>query len=83
MGQGRQDGQLSGVTGVSDLAYDLMIVLANKLEGIAAMEEYKADADEAGDAAARACFERIQQQDRDAVAELRDLLMAHLQRGPS
>ena len=68
------------VTGVSNVAYDLMVVLTNKLEGIAAMEEYKLDADAANDPAVRTAFERIEQQDRKAVDELRVLLVEHLQR---
>jgi hypothetical protein len=68
------------VTGVSNVAYDLMVVLTNKLEGIAAMEEYKLDADAAGDSGVRTLFERIEQQDRQAIDELRVLLVEHLQR---
>ena len=71
--------QSEGLTGVSNIAYDLMIVLANKLEGIAAMEEYKQDAQEAGDTDCSSLFERMQQQDREAVSELRTHLARHLQ----
>ena len=42
------------VTGVSNDAYDLMVELTNKLEGVAAMEEYKFDADAAHEPAVRA-----------------------------
>jgi hypothetical protein len=68
------------VTGVSNIAYDLMVVLTNKLEGVAAMEEYKLDADAAHDADVRAAFERIEQRERDSIEELRGLLSVHLQR---
>jgi deazaflavin-dependent oxidoreductase (nitroreductase family) len=68
------------VTGVSNVAYDLMVVLTNKLEGVAAMEEYKLDADAANDAAVRTVFERIEQRDRQCIDELRGLLIDHLQR---
>lgn len=68
------------VTGVSNVAYDLMVVLTNKLEGVAAMEEYKLDADAAQDPEVRAAFERIEQRERDSIEELRGLLSAHLQR---
>jgi len=67
-------------TGVTNVAYDLMVVLTNKLEGIAAMEEYKLDADAAHDAAVRAVFERIEHRDREGIEELRGLLIEHLQR---
>lgn len=69
------------VTGVSDLAYDLMIVLSNKLEGVAAMQEYMRDADEAGDTEVHGCFERLARQEREAIDELRPLLVKHLQQG--
>jgi hypothetical protein len=68
------------VTGVSNVAYDLMVVLTNKLEGVAAMEEYKLDADAASDSEVRATFERIEQRERQSIEELRGLLLAHLQR---
>jgi hypothetical protein len=68
------------VTGVSNVAYDLMVVLTNKLEGVAAMEEYKLDADTANDPDVRAAFERIEQRERQSIDELRGLLLAHLQR---
>lgn len=68
------------VTGVSNVAYDLMVVLTNKLEGIAAMEEYKLDADAANDFEVRKAFERIEQSDRQAIDELRVLLVNHLER---
>ena len=68
------------VTGVSNVAYDLMVVLTNKLEGVAAMEEYKLDADAANDAAVRTAFERIEQRERESIDELRELLLTHLQR---
>jgi hypothetical protein len=68
------------VTGVSNVAYDLMVVLTNKLEGVAAMEEYKLDADAANDPEVRAALERIEQRERQSIEELRGLLLAHLQR---
>ena len=69
------------MTGVSNVAYDLMIVLANKLEGIAAMEEYKQDAQEAGDTDCGQLFDRLQQRDKQEVSELRQHLLRHLQQG--
>lgn len=73
----RRSGRISGV---SNVAYDLMVVLANKLEGIAAIEEYLLDADAAHAAEVRAAFERIQADDRAHVDLLRDLLVTHLRR---
>ncbi len=68
------------VTGVPNLAYDLTVVLTNKLEGVAAMEEYKLDAEAASAADVRAAFERIEQREREDIEELRGLLIAHLRR---
>jgi hypothetical protein len=70
----------SAITGVSNIAYDLMVVLTNKLEAIAAIEEYKIDAAEAGDAEAQAMLERIEQSERDAIDQLRALVVSRLQR---
>lgn len=64
------------VSGVSNVAYDLMSVLTNKLQGIAAMEEYKQDAQ--GDQEALQCFERIEQQDRKDIEELKKLVHSRL-----
>jgi hypothetical protein len=68
------------VTGVSNIAYDLMAVLTNKLEGVAAIEEYKLDAEAAGDQDVRAAFDRIEQRERQNIEELRGLLSDRLQR---
>lgn len=63
-----------------NVAYDLMVVLTNKQEGVAAMEEYKLDADAANDPEVRGAFERFEQRERQSIDELRGLLTAHLQR---
>ncbi len=80
MEQGEAKRRSERVTGVSNVAYDLMVVLTNKLEGVAAMEEYKLDADAADDTAVRAAFERIEERERQDIDELRGLLIGHLQR---
>jgi hypothetical protein len=71
----------AAITGVSNVAYDLMVVLTNKLEAIAAIEEYKIDAAEAGDDEARAVLERIEDAERAAIDQLRGLVVNRLQ-GP-
>jgi hypothetical protein len=68
------------VTGISNVGYDLMVVLTNKPQGIAAIEEYKLDAEATGDREVSACFARLEQRDRQDVEELRDLLVRRLQR---
>lgn len=72
--------QSEQVTGVTNVAYDLMVVLTNKLEGIAAMEEYKLDADAAHEPVIRAAFARIEGRERESIEELRGRLIEHLQR---
>jgi hypothetical protein len=57
-----------------------LATLTNKLEGIAALEEYKLDAREAGDQAVLALFERLEQRAREDVDQLRDALVPRLQR---
>ena len=66
------------VTGVSNVAYDLMVMLSNHLEGIAALQEYKIDAEEADDADVSAAFDRIEQRYQDGIEDLRTLLLNRL-----
>lgn len=57
--------QVDQVSGVSNLAYDLITLLHNKLQAIAAFEAYKADCGENQEAAS--LFDDLQ---RDAVRDL-------------
>jgi hypothetical protein len=66
------------VSGVSNVAFDLMAVLTNKLEGIAAIEEYKQDCEQAGDREARETYERIEQRDQEDVRQLKNLVVQRL-----
>jgi hypothetical protein len=66
------------VTGVSNVAYDLMAVLTNKLQGMAAMEEYKLDAEASGDREVGRFFTRMEERDRQEIGELREMLVRHL-----
>ena len=66
------------ITGVSNVAYDVMAVLQNKLEGISAMEVYKEDAEEEGDQELRDLFEQIQQRDIQDVEKLKKMLVKHM-----
>jgi hypothetical protein len=50
------------LSGVSNVTYDLVSVLTNTLEGIAAMEVHKHDAQ--GDQDLLQCFEELQERDR-------------------
>ena len=66
------------VTGVPNVTFDLVAVLHNKLEAIAAYEAYKRDAEEAGHRQAAAFFDQCQQADRTAARHLRELLAQDL-----
>ncbi|MBA2670486.1 MAG: hypothetical protein H0U67_08960 [Gemmatimonadetes bacterium] len=64
------------MTGINNVAYDLMTVLTNKLEAIAVMEQYKQDAQ--GDQDVLQCFEQIQERDRKDVDKLKELVVSRL-----
>jgi replication initiation and membrane attachment protein DnaB len=64
------------LTGVSNLNYNLMMILTNKLEGVTALEQYKRDAQ--GDQDVLQCFEAIQEQDRKSIEQLKSLLVGRL-----
>src|SRR6266536_855876 len=68
------------ITGVSNVAYDLRVVLTNKLQGIAAIEEYKTDAEAADDHEVRAFLDKIEQRDQQDVEELREFVCHRLLR---
>lgn len=64
------------VTGVSNVAYDVMVVLSNHLEGIAALQAYKIDAQD--DAEVLTAFEQVEQRYQEGVEDLRALLRSRL-----
>ncbi|HEX7663404.1 MAG TPA: hypothetical protein VF407_02795 [Polyangiaceae bacterium] len=66
------DGQSSGGYGMDDLSYDLVTVLHEKSKGLEAFERYLGDAE--GNEEVRSMLERMQENDRKCVAELRDRL---------
>ena len=70
--------QVEQISGVSNLNYDVIALLCNKLEGIAALEEYKLDAREAGNQESQALFERLQQRATEDVNELKQFLSKSL-----
>ena len=78
MSSGDSQKQAEQVTGVSNVAYNVMGVLYNTLEGISAMEDYKEDAQEAGDQEVYDVFEQIQQRLQGDVERLRQLLSQRL-----
>jgi hypothetical protein len=60
--------------GISDLEYDLVTTLSNLLEGQEVLEEYVADAEEAGDREAADIFRTIQTNNQDAALRIRGAL---------
>ena len=72
----QQKQQAERVSGVSNVAYDLISVMNNKLEGIAALEVYKQDAE--GNQEVQSLFNDLQQQATQDVARIKGLLAQHL-----
>lgn len=70
--------QSETITGVTNVDYDLMTTLTNKLEGIAAMEEYKLDCEDSGDDEAKALFDELQRREIDDVMRLKGILQQRL-----
>ena len=66
------------ISGVSNVAYDLLAVLYNKLEAVAALGEYTQDAQAAGDEEARAMFEQLAQSEAEEIGRLRALVAQRL-----
>jgi|GEM_PF-1380216 len=66
------------ITGVSNVAYDLMSVLQNFLEAMSAIEVYKEDAEEANDQELLELFNRIQSDLGSYVEALKPLLVSRL-----
>ncbi|MGE0543980.1 MAG: hypothetical protein AB7R89_27760 [Dehalococcoidia bacterium] len=71
----RQTEQRSGVPNV---AYDLVTIFQNKLKGIAAMEVYRTDAEQAGDKEVLELLDHLEQRERDDVERLQRLLVQRL-----
>jgi hypothetical protein len=67
------------ITGISNVAFDLVTVLQNKLEGIAAIEEYKIDCEQAGDQECLQLFDEIQRRQIDDVQRLKGAAAKRLQ----
>lgn len=66
------------VTGVSNLTYDLVAMLHEKLEAITIYEIYKQDAREAGNGRALSLFDHCQELDRSVIQHIRNLLSQEL-----
>jgi hypothetical protein len=66
------------VTGISNVTYDLISIVHNKLQAVAAIEGYRRDAEANGDQEVVDCFDRIVQHETDDLQELRRLLSSRL-----
>lgn len=66
------------VSGVSNLTYDLNTLLHNTLEGIAALEVYKADCKD--DQEASSLFDELQKRSIEDVQRIKPLLIKQLSR---
>jgi len=75
MSMSKPDG-VANASGVSDLAFDLLTLLQNKLQAIAANQVYKQDARAADHHHVFDFLERCEETDRRAVEELR-AMVAH------
>jgi len=78
MAQAQAKQQSEQRTGVSNVAYDLVTILQNKLKGIAAFEEYKLDAQVAGDQEVLDLLTRLEQRERQDVDQLKQLVVQRL-----
>lgn len=78
MSMDRSDQSADDITGISNITYDVMSVMQNKLEAISAMEVYKEDAEDEGDQELHALFNDMQERDIQDVAKLKKLLIKHL-----
>jgi hypothetical protein len=65
-------------SGISNVAYDALAILTNKLQGIAAIEGYKLDAREAGDQHFLDLLEDLERRACEDVARLQGLVAAYL-----
>lgn len=69
------------ISGISNVTYDLISTLHEKLKSVAAYDIYKADAKKEGHKQAESFFDECLQQERAACEQLRDMLANSLQSG--
>ncbi len=66
------------ISGTSNVAYDLVTILQNKLQGIAAMEEYKRDAEQANDREVLDLLNDLERREVEDVNRLEGLVAQRL-----
>jgi len=73
--------QAEQISGIPNVTYDVIAVLHNKLQGMAAIEGYRRDARDAGDRELDALFADLAKSDLAQVEQLRQALVQRLQGG--
>ena len=68
------------VTGVSNVTYDLISTVHNKLQAVAAMEGYRHDAESAGDREVVECFDGVIARETEDLQQLRSLLASRIEK---
>jgi hypothetical protein len=66
------------VSGVSNIAYDLVTILQNKLQSVAAMQEYKQDAQEQKDDQAIKLLNELESRACEDITRLRQMVADRL-----
>jgi len=66
---------------LSDISYDIVTALQNKLDAVTVYDQYIADCQQAGNAQCEQLFEQMKQQDEQQVEQLRSALEQMVQQG--
>jgi hypothetical protein len=66
------------VTGISNVAYDVLTLLQSKLDGISAMQIYKEDAERSNDSEVRKLLDDLEQKEMQEITKLRRILSQRL-----
>ena len=65
-------------TGVSNVVFDIMTMLNNKLQGVAAMEMYKEDAERSNDQEVMNLINDLEKKELQDINKLKDVLKQRL-----
>ncbi|MEO7002066.1 MAG: hypothetical protein ABI068_09595 [Ktedonobacterales bacterium] len=67
--------------GLSDISYDIVTALQNKLDAVTVYDQYIEDCQQAGNQQCQQLFEQMKQQDEQQVEQLRSALEQMVQQG--
>lgn len=70
--------KMAAFAGVSDLTYDLLTMLTNKLQCAAALAQYKKDAEKAGDNEVQLVYTQLERHVKEDITAMRDLLATRI-----